>query len=107
MLFKLWAWIQLWILPLGWVLKIYKNQKALPANIRTQGGRNYKAILITTEYGLLFSEKEYVANRTKRLREMEYAIAKANDKFMEELNALSPQEKQDYYDMGPVQVEEQ
>ena len=37
---------------------------------------------------------------------MEYAIAQANDKFMNELNSLSPQEKQDYYDMGPIQSEE-
>lgn len=103
MLYNIWRWIQLWILPLGWLLKIYGNQKSLPAAIRTQSGRNYKAVLITTEYGLLFSEKEYMANRTKKLREMEYAISKANSQFMDELNSLSPQEKQDYYDMGPIQ----
>ena len=106
MLYNLWRWVQLWILPLGWLLKIYEADKSLPAAIRTQSGRNYKAVLITTEYGLLFSEKEYIANRTKKLREMEYAIAQANDKFMNELNSLSPQEKQDYYDMGPIQSEE-
>ena len=106
MLFKLWAWIQLWILPLGWLLKIYSKNKALPANIRTHSGRNYKAVLITTEYGLLFSEKTYMANRTQKLREMQYALQVASEAFDKELNSLSFQEKQEYYDMGPLTPED-
>jgi len=103
MLYAIWRWIQLWILPMGWVLKIYSNNKALPANIRTASGRNYKAVLITTEYGLLFSEDKYIENRTQKLREKEYALAIANKQFMDELNSLSNSEKQKYYDFGPIQ----
>ena len=66
MIYAIWRWIQLW-LPYGLILHIYKNDKALPANIKMQNGRLLKAIMVTTDYGILFSEEKYIDNRLKRL----------------------------------------
>ena len=66
MIHAIWKWLQL-LLPYGLILHIYRHDKGLPANIKMQNGRCLKAIMITTDYGLLFSQEKYVDNRLKRL----------------------------------------
>ena len=38
MLYKFWSWLQLW-LPYGLILYMYKNNKALPSQLRLRNGR--------------------------------------------------------------------
>lgn len=84
-------------LPFGLVLYMYKADKALPTNIRTRTGRNLKAIMLTTEYGLLFSEEEYIKNRNKKLKEKQAQVNKLNDELMAEINSLSFEERERLY----------
>ena len=51
MLYKFWSWLQLW-LPYGLILYMYKNNKALPSQLRLRNGRKLKAIMISTDYGI-------------------------------------------------------
>jgi hypothetical protein len=87
MIHALWRWLQL-LLPFGLLLHIYRNHKALPANIKMQNGRLLKAIMITTDYGLLFSEEKYVDNRLKRLVAKQKEISHVNDLLVKEINEL-------------------
>lgn len=96
MYYKFLRWLQLW-LPFGLVLYMYKADKALPTNIRTVSNRNLKAIMLTPEYGLLFSEEEYVKNRTKKLKEKQEAVNKLNNELMAEINSLSFEERERLY----------
>lgn len=84
------------LLPFGLVLAMYKYDRAIPAIIK-KGGTNLKAIMITNEYGLLFTESVYIKNRTKKLREKQRELEAMNKEFMEELNELSFTEKEEYY----------
>ena len=88
MLYKLWNLIQVW-LPYWVILKIYEQSRALPAKIRTKSGRNLKAIMITTEYGILFTERKYVHNRLKKLREKQLKLENINTELANEINNLS------------------
>ena len=56
-------------LPYWVVMQIYKRKKSLPANIKTKTGKVLKATMITDKYGIIFTEKEYLTNRVKYLRE--------------------------------------
>ncbi len=96
MLFSLWRWIQLW-LPFGLILAIYKSKKALPANIKTRQGRDLKAIMITTEYGVLFSEEKYISERTKKLKQQKDYLDKAANQIVEEINSLNFMEREKLY----------
>lgn len=87
MIYAIWRWIQLW-LPYGLILHIYKNDKALPANIKMQNGRLLKAIMVTTDYGVLFSEEKYIDNRLKRLVAKQKEISNTNDLLIKEINEL-------------------
>lgn len=87
MIYAIWRWIQLW-LPYGLILHIYKNDKALPANIKMQNGRLLKAIMVTTDYGILFSEEKYIDNRLKRLIAKQKEISNTNDLLIKEINEL-------------------
>lgn len=87
MIYAIWRWIQLW-LPYGLILHIYKNNKALPANIKMQNGRLLKAIMVTTDYGILFSEEKYIDNRLKRLIAKQKEISNTNDLLIKEINEL-------------------
>lgn len=87
MIYAIWRWIQLW-LPYGLILHIYKNDKALPANIKMQNGRLLKAIMVTTDYGILFSEEKYIDNRLKRLVAKQKEISNTNDLLIKEINEL-------------------
>jgi len=87
MIYKLWAWLQLW-LPFGLILHIYKNNKALPSNIKMRSGRNLKAIMVSTEYGVIFTEEKYVTNRLKNLLKKQKEISNINDVLIKEINEL-------------------
>lgn len=87
------------LLPFGLVLAMYKSDPAIPAIIK-KGGVNLKAIMLTNEYGLLFTEQAYMKNRTKKLREKQKEVDKMNKEFMDELNSLTFEEKEAYYYEG-------
>lgn len=87
MIHALWRWIQLW-LPYGLILFLYRNNKALPANIKMRTGRNLKAIMVTTDYGILFSEEKYIDNRLKRLVQKQKEVSQLNDILVKEINEL-------------------
>ena len=96
MLYRLWKIIQ-FLLPYGLVLWIYRQNKALPTNIRTREGNNYKAIMLTEDYGLLFSEDKYVRNRGRLLLKQKRLIEEENNRVIEELNSLNWQERDRIY----------
>ena len=93
MLYKFLRFLQL-CLPFGLVLYMYKSDKALPANIKTRTGRNLKAIMLTTEYGLLFGEEVYIKNRTKVLKQQQKEASLLSDELLAELNSLSFEERE-------------
>ena len=97
MLYAIWRWIQLWFIPYGWLVKLYKANKALPANIKTRQGRNLRAIMVTTDYGILFTEETYIKNRAKKLKEEQERASRLNDALIQEINALSFQERESLY----------
>ena len=97
MLFKLWRFIQLW-LPYGIILWMYKQNRALPANIRTRDGNNYRAILITEDYGILFSDDVYIKNRGKFLLKQKAYIEAENDAVIRELQDLNVYERMRIYE---------
>ena len=97
MLFKLWRFIQLW-LPYGIILWMYKQNRALPANIRTRDGNNYRAILITEDYGVLFSDDVYIKNRGKFLLKQKAQIEAENDAVIRELQDLNVYERMRIYE---------
>ena len=96
MLYNLWRFLQ-FLLPYGLVLWIYRQNKALPTNIRTREGNNYKAIMISENYGLLFSETKYVKNRGNLLLRQKRLIEEENNRVIEELNSLNWQERDRIY----------
>lgn len=93
MLFAIWRFIQL-LLPYGLVLYIYSKNKALPTNIRTSYGKGLKAIMITTEYGILFSEDKYLSNRAEVLKKRKKEIDDMNAELLKELNSMTKEEKE-------------
>lgn len=97
MLFKLWGWIQL-LLPYGLILKLYKSNRAIPSNIRTREGNNYRAILITEDYGVLFSSDEYIKNRGALLMQRKKEVEDLNNAVLRELEDLNVYERMRLYD---------
>lgn len=89
MLFNLWRWIQFWLIPYGILVKIYSRNKALPANIKTWQGNNYKAVLINKDYGILFSADKYIANRGQYLLEQKKQLLEQENAVLNELNDLN------------------
>ena len=96
MIFKLWRWIQLW-LPYGLILWMYRKNQAIPTNIKTYEGNNYKAMLITEDYGILFSENKYIQNRGKYLMEQKRLTEERNANIIRELNSLNVLARDDIY----------
>ena len=96
MLFNLWKFIQLF-LPYGFILWLYRQNKALQANIKTREGNNYKAILITEDYGILFSNDKYIKNRGAYLIKQKKLIEDRNNQVINELNSLSMIERERIY----------
>jgi hypothetical protein len=76
-------------LPFGIVLNHYKRKKALPTNIKTLSGRNFKAIPITTEYGIIFTEEKYVDGRLNALLKNKAMLDAQSDSIIREINSLS------------------
>lgn len=98
MLFKLWQWIQLW-LPLGLLIKMYSNNKAIPTNIKTRSGRGLKAVMITTDFGILFSNEKYINDRVKKLMDKKKLLDSASDEILNEINSLSFNTRQELYEL--------
>lgn len=96
MIFAIWRWIQLW-LPYGFILWLYRRNQALPTNIKTREGNNYKAILITEDYGVLFSETKYIQNRGRFLMAQKKLIEQKNNEVIKELNSLNFFERENIY----------
>ena len=97
MLYNLWRWIQLWLIPYGLLLQIYRRNKALPANINTKYGRKLKAIMITTDYGLLFSDEKYIENRLQLLKQRQQKAFDENNLLMKEINELTMEQRELMY----------
>jgi hypothetical protein len=71
------------------VLNHYKRKKALPTNIKTLSGRNFKAIPITTDYGIIFSEEVYVQDRVNKLLKAKAILDNQSEEIVKEINSLS------------------
>ena len=87
---------------------MYKRNNALPTNILTSQGTKLKAIMITTNYGIICTMEEYVKNRAKVLKEKQEQVSKLNDALIAEINALSFEERELLYNReedGTVQGE--
>jgi len=97
MLYNIWRWLQLW-LPYGLILWMYRKNQALPANIRTREGNNYKALMITNDYGILFSEDKYIKNRGAYLMQKKRDLEQLNNAVLSELNSLNMLERQRLYE---------
>lgn len=102
MIYAIWRWLQLW-LPLGLILHIYRSDKALPANIKMGNGRKLKAIMITTDYGVLFSEEKYIDNRLKRLVKQQKEVNLLNDTLIKEINELDFIQREQLYNRVETQ----
>jgi hypothetical protein len=77
---------------------MYQRNRALPANIKTRDGNNYKAILITENYGVLFSEDTYIKNRGRYLLKQKAEIEAQNDAVIRELQDLNVYERMRLYE---------
>jgi len=93
---NIWRWIQLW-LPYGLILWMYRRNKALPTNIKTREGNNFKAMMITEDYGILFSEDKYIRNRGAYLLAQKKLIEQQNNEVLSELNSLNMLERERIY----------
>ena len=93
MLYNIWRFIQL-LLPYGFILNIYKRNKAIPTNIKTKSGRNLKAIMITDKYGVIFTEDIYIENRLHKLRQKQKQVDALNSQLANEINSLSFQARE-------------
>ena len=87
------GFIQL-LLPYGFILNIYKRNKAIPTNIKTKSGRNLKAIMITDKYGVIFTEDIYIENRLHKLRQKQKQVDALNSQLANEINSLSFQARE-------------
>ena len=88
MLHWLWNLIQL-LLPYGLIIRMYRNKRGIPANIRTRSGNNLRAIMITTSYGIILGANDYVANRSKQLMELHNQLQRQSKEVMQEINKLN------------------
>lgn len=96
MLYNLWRFIQLW-LPYWIILKIYQSHKALPTNIKTRQGNNLKAIMVTKNYGVIFTEDKYIQNRSKVLLQLQRQLDQQSNDITRELNSLSFMERESLF----------
>lgn len=96
MLFRIWKFIQLF-LPFGLVIFMYKNNKSLPCNINLKNGRKLKAIMVTTDYGILFSYEKYVHNRLQKLKKEQERIFNYNNSLIKEINNLTFEQREEMY----------
>lgn len=96
MILRFWRWLHLW-LPYGLIIWFHRHNKALPTNIRTREGNNYKAIMITADYGIIFSDKKYIQNRGRYLMQQKRMIEERNNEVISELNALNVLAREDIY----------
>lgn len=96
MLYNLWRFIQLW-LPYWIILKIYQSHKALPTNIKTRQGNNLKAIMVTKNYGVIFTEDKYIQNRSKVLLQLQRKLDEQSNNITRELNSLSFMERESLF----------
>lgn len=96
MLYNLWRFIQLW-LPYWIILKIYQSHKALPTNIKTRQGNNLKAIMVTKNYGVIFTEDKYIQNRSRVLLQLQRQLDQQSNDITRELNSLSFMERESLF----------
>lgn len=93
MLHDLWRFIQLF-LPYGIIIWIHSKNKALPTNLRTREGNNYKAIMISNDYGIIFSDDKYIKNRAKFLKKQKALLDSYNEQIINEINSLPFEERE-------------
>lgn len=96
MLYWIWNKLKLFM-PFGLLLWLYKGKKGLPTNIKLRSGRNMKAVMLTTEYGLLFTLERYNAARLEKLKETSDNLAKAKAEIDKEINGLSFEVKEELF----------
>ena len=80
MLYSIWRWIQMWIIPFGLLIQMNKGKDVLPSNIKLRNGRKLKALMITNDYGILLAQQRYISD--------------LNVKLTAEINDLSIQQKE-------------
>ena len=97
MIYAILRFIMLW-LPFRLVIELHKINKAIPANIRTTKGQVLKAIMVTDKYGILFTEKDYLKNRVKYLREQQDRINEINAQIANEMNSLSMEAREMFFE---------
>ena len=93
---KFFEFIKLW-LPYGLVLWLYAGQKGLPANIRLKSGRNLRAVMITTEYGVIYTKEKYNAERLAVLKREAEITARKYDIISKEINNLGFEAREEMF----------
>lgn len=101
MLYKIWTFIQL-LLPYWVVIQMYKHNKALPVNIKTRTGRTLKAIMVTTNYGILFDNGVYILNRGKHLQQQQKQLDEATQLIAKEINNLTFEAREELFNKGDI-----
>ena len=96
MLYWIWNKIQMW-LPFWLLVKIYSGKKGLPANIKLRSGRNLRAIMINTEYGVLFTSEKYDVARLSKLKKTSEELMQAKNLVDREINGLGFEVKEQLF----------
>ena len=96
-------YLKLW-LPYGLILWLYAGQKGLPANIKLKSGRNLRATMITTEYGIIYTKERYEAERLAKLKREAELTAKKYDAISREINSLGFEAREEMYNSEEIDV---
>ena len=88
MLYKLLNFLKM-CLPYIVVVNLYRFRQDIPVNFRSKSGNSFSAVMINSDYGILYSRSLYVSNRAKFLKEKQKKLNEETDKLLKEINALS------------------
>lgn len=84
-------------LPYWVMLQLYRYDKSLPTNIVTRSGIKLKAIMVTDQYGILVTAKDYTENRVKYLRHQQDIINELNKSIAQEMNSLNKEARELFF----------
>lgn len=96
MIFAIWRWLQLF-LPYGFILWLYKSNKALPSILTTFSGRKLKVVMVTNDYGILVSMDKYVHNRLLKLKQAQKKAFDTSNLLQNEINNLAMEAREQLY----------
>ena len=97
MIYNIYRFILL-LLPYWLVIQIHRANKAIPANIKTRTGKTLKAVMVTNNYGILYTSEEYIVNRVKLLREEQNRVNEINSSIAAEMNSLSAEARDLFFE---------